>query len=161
MTPESRIYGGIIKSPPVVVLPGQREQFIAHKTGDTATGTSGTASWFISSARKKAVVMWSCPYSFDYHSNWLGVGLTEIDNMHHRDWFKQMYYESSGKGLNFRRGDYYYHTRKISIKDSQFEVVGTMGTSHKSKARIIVRPLELCDLSNNLRRRVENGTLSF
>ncbi|CAG2204608.1 unnamed protein product [Mytilus edulis] len=85
--------------------------------------------------RKRAVVFWSCPYSFDYHSNWLGVGLTEIDKTHHRDWFEQMYYEKSGNELNFIRREYYYHTT-ISIQDSQFEVVGTMGTTPKSKARV-------------------------
>nr|UYP38769.1 mytiporin 2 [Mytilus galloprovincialis] len=156
MLPEARNNGGIIKSPPVVVLPGQKEQFIAHKTGHTATGTFGTASWLISSARKRAVVMWSCPYSFDFHSNWLGVGLTDRGCTDHRNWYGQMYYRSSGGGLNFRRGEYYYHTRTISIRDSEFEVVGIMGTSHKANVRIIVRPRELRDLADNLRTGVRN-----
>lgn len=70
-----------------------------------------------------------------------------------------MYYKISDNGLNLR--EYFYHTRAISIKDSPFEVVGTMGTSHKFKARIIVRPLGLRDLTDNLRRRFGNGTLRF
>lgn len=129
---------------------------IAHKTPDTATGTYGTASWLISSARKRAVVMWSCPYSFDFHTNWLGVGLTDRGFTGHRNWYRQMYYRSSGRGLNFSRGEYYYHTRTISIQDNEFEVVGIMGTSHQANARIIVRPRELRDLADNLRSRMRN-----
>ncbi|XP_052081120.1 tereporin-Ca1-like, partial [Mytilus californianus] len=153
--PESYINGGIIQAPPVVVRPGQREQFVAHKTGNTATGTYGTASWLISSTSKRAVVMWSCPYSFDLHINELGVGLTDKGVTQHKDWFQQMESGTSGSGLNFRRGEYYLHTKTISIKDSQFEVTGIMGTSHKAKARIIVRPFELNDLADSLKVQVE------
>ncbi|CAC5421178.1 TUBD [Mytilus coruscus] len=147
--PESYINGGIIQAPPVVVRPGQREQF------NTATSTYGTASWLISSTGKRSVVMWSCPYSFDLNSNELGVGLTDKGVIQHKDWSQQMESGTSGSGLNLRLGEYYQHTETISIKDSQFEVTGIMGTSHKAKARFIVRPFELNDLADSLKVQVE------
>lgn len=137
--PESHINRGIIEYPPVAVMPGKREMFVARKTGLTATGTYGTASWQILGKDKRVVVMWSCPYNFNHYSNWLAVGLTS--DRHHNDWFDQMYYKESGRGLNFTRGEYYYDTNIIKSGDKSFEVIGNMGTSHHTTAQIIVRPL--------------------
>ena len=99
--------------------------------------------------------MWSCPYNFDAHSNWLAVGFTDPGHTTHRDWFNQMYYKSSGGGLKFVRGEYYYHTKTISLKDGKFEITGIMGSSHQAKARIIVRPLEADDLAPELKAKLE------
>ena len=102
--------------------------------------------------------MWSCPYSFDHHSNWLGVGLTATGTTTHNDWFHQMYYEKSGNGLNFVRGEYYHHTKTLSYKDGSFEITGIIGTSHKATAKIIVRPLQEADLSDNIQKAVKDLT---
>ena len=100
--------------------------------------------------------MWSCPYNFDHYTNWLGVGLTESGTQTHgTNWFHQMYYEKSGNGLNFVRGDYYYHTKTLSMKDGAIEITGIMGTSHKAKAHIIVRPLLETDLAPIIKAKVD------
>jgi hypothetical protein len=100
--------------------------------------------------------MWSCPYNFNSYSNWLGVGLTEYGTQTHRaNWFDQMYYKGSGNGLNFVRGEYYYHTKTLSMKDGNIEITGIMGTSHKAKAHIIVRPLLETDLAPNIKVKVD------
>lgn len=95
--------------------------------------------------------MWSDPYSFDFHSNWLGVGLTDPGYAEHKDWFEQMYSGSNGFGLKFVRAEYYYNTNTIKVDDGVFEVTGTSGTSHKTKAVVVFRPLNEEDLADSLK----------
>jgi hypothetical protein len=67
--------------------------------------------------------MWSCPFNFDYYKNWLGVGLTEYGTQTHRaSWFDQMYYKGSGNGLNFVRGEYYYHKDEV-VSTSKMSII--------------------------------------
>ncbi len=58
---------------------GKREVMTARKTSGTATGSWGVASWDISdpatSKTESVVAMWSAPFNFDHHSNWLAVGV--------------------------------------------------------------------------------------
>ncbi|CAG2245698.1 unnamed protein product [Mytilus edulis] len=126
---------------------------ITHKTSWSTYGSAGVASWLIGDGHgKRAVVMWSVPYSHWFHSNWLAVGLTESGNQAHKDWFDQMYYHESGSGLHFKRKDYYYDTNILSFKDEKFEITGIMGTSYKPTARIIIKPLNETDLAPGLKR---------
>lgn len=101
--------------------------------------------------------MWSCPYNFNHHANWLGVGLTQVGTVSHSDWFDQMYNKQFISTMNYKTADYYGGTTTISAKDTKFEITGTMGTSHKAKARIIVRPLELDDLAGPLKDKIEHA----
>ncbi|CAC5389202.1 Tereporin-Ca1 [Mytilus coruscus] len=155
--PDSRINGGKIPSPPTVVGPGKKEMFVAHKKC-TATGTYGTASWLISSTDQRAVIMWSCPYNFNHHKNRLAVGLTEKGTTKHKDWFDQMYKKESGSNLHFVREEYDNHTKTISNKGDNFEITGTMGTTHVTEAHIIVRPLTIIGLADNLKKCVEKSS---
>ena len=61
--------------PPRDVGPKMEESCGGHKTNDSATGCVGTMTWKIDSAHY-VNVMYSVPYSHDYHSNWLAVGIT-------------------------------------------------------------------------------------
>nr|UYP38775.1 mytiporin 8 [Mytilus galloprovincialis] len=152
--PVSYINGGQISSPPTVVGPGKKEMFITHKKC-TATGTYGTASWLISSTNQRAVVMWSCPYNFNHHTNRLAVGLTAKGTIKHQNWFDQMNHKESSSNLNFVREEYYNDTKTISNKNDNFEITGTMGTTHVTEAHVIIRPLTINGLSENLKKCVE------
>lgn len=153
--PESALTNGEIKHPPVVVLPGKREAFITHKTGHIAFGTFGTASWVIAKANRRAVVMWSCPFNFNHFSNKLAVGLTKSGSTNHNpNWADQMYYEKHIPELNYQLGDFNGGTKYLVIRDDKFIISGTIGTSHKTKAQIYVRPLEFDDLAEPLKTAV-------
>ncbi len=58
---------------------GKREVITARKTSGTATGSWGIASWDITDSTngktESVAVMWSAPFNFDHHSNWLAVGV--------------------------------------------------------------------------------------
>ena len=40
-------------------------------------GCAGTMTWDIGDTGKTILVMYSVPYSFDLHSNWLAVGIDD------------------------------------------------------------------------------------
>ena len=63
------------------------------------------------------------------------------------DWFDQMYYGSNGNGLNFARDEYYYSVRSVLYgnSDSEFYVVGSMGTTHKVMRNSIAHMNILCN----------------
>ena len=56
------------------------EAMAGHKVSDTATGCVGTVSWKLGDWDKMLVVMYSVPYSHDFHSNWLAVGIFNIED---------------------------------------------------------------------------------
>merc|ERR1712173_88427 len=62
------------------VAPGKREGFSGQKTAGTATGIAGTVAWEIEGTNKMLVVMYSVPYSQDFHSNWLAVGIFHLED---------------------------------------------------------------------------------
>ncbi|XP_071121749.1 tereporin-Ca1-like [Mytilus edulis] len=151
VNPHATIKKGELQSSPVFIRPTLREKFTAHKSYWGFSGTYGVASWRIDDGEgRRAVVMWSCPYNFWWHSNYLGVGLAEPATERHRDWFHQMYNEGNGNGLRFVRSRYDKHTPTIRTNDGKFEITGIMGTAHRTKARVIVRPVFEDDLAPNI-----------
>ncbi|XP_052065760.1 echotoxin-2-like isoform X2 [Mytilus californianus] len=156
--PHSSIAKGQLQSSPVVIRPASREKIIAHEAS-WFRGTYGVASWLLNDRR--AAVMWHCPYSFFWGSkNMLGVGLTESWYGYHKNWFYQMYKGGNGQGLNFVRDDYYYDTPTIRIADERFEITGTMGTSHKATARIVIRPVNEHDLAPSIAAELDKRGLA-
>ena len=135
---------GYIKNPPVPVMSGKREAMVTRKTGHTATGTFGTASWLVNGQRR-AIVMWSAPYSFDFHSNWLAVGIIGA-NSHVRSLADTMYEEPSEEST-YTLGEFYDSTRIISYCDDVICVHGTMGTAHKTFIKIEVYPVSYDNLA--------------
>ena len=78
------------------------------------------------------VVMYSVPYSHDFHSNWCGVGIFDVTDT--SDFFNMMY---SGSEVEFRRKDFYNNTNTVKYEeDERFEVSATMGTTHKSDIQV-------------------------
>ncbi|XP_069134263.1 tereporin-Ca1-like [Argopecten irradians] len=136
--------GGLIKTPPMNVLPGVKEAMITHKIGGTATGTYGSVSWVIKDRR--VVVMWSVPFNHDYYTNWLAVGITKPGyKQHDENWYNTMYYESNTPVLEFRRKQFYNDVNPVTFPDGEFEVEGNMGSTHISNVHITVKPCKSKD----------------
>ncbi|KAK7495273.1 hypothetical protein BaRGS_00013455 [Batillaria attramentaria] len=152
--PNVRLTGGFLSKPPRAILPSKREAMVARKTAHTATGSYGTVSWLIQGLNRRVFVMWSAPFNFDHHHNWMGVGLSRSGYVSHpygSEVFDQMYYGNSDSNIGFTRDEYYYHSDPAIYSDSDIEVVGTMGTTHKAEVHIIVRPKREQDLADAIR----------
>jgi len=119
------------------IAPGFRESAYAHKDSNTATGCGGVLVWKIGNTNKVVFVMYSMPYSFDFYSNTLAVGISDYTtgpdgnnvlpgDQNNDILFNKMY---SGSG-NFSRNEYYYGTKGVEFKQDGFRIQGSMGTSH-------------------------------
>lgn len=89
---------------------------VARKTSSTATGSCGTLSWLIQDNDRRFVIMWSAPFNFNHHSNWLGIGLSAPGVTAHAPgdaWFNLMYYKESSDDLKFERREYYADVRPV------------------------------------------------
>ncbi|OQV21920.1 Dehydrogenase/reductase SDR family member 1 [Hypsibius exemplaris] len=120
------INAGQIKTAPSDVHAGQREIMAAHKTDHTATGSSGTVSWNVDGTGQRVVIMWSAPYSFDFHTNWLAVGVMDASSLHllGENTFNEMYKSEESW---FKRKEFYRDTTQVRFAADQFEVTGSMG----------------------------------
>ena len=87
-------------------------------------------------------VMYSVPYSHDFHSNWLGLGIHGPEEVLDEGMYNVMYYEERDW---FTRKEFYYNTNWVTHTSEYFEVSGTMGTVH--------RPMILVRLYRNLYQR--------
>jgi hypothetical protein len=85
--PILEVDGGVVSVPPTNILPLMKEIMVnklffsilnrifyyyfslksARKTGDIATGSYGTVLWLVRPLNVRFVIMWSAPYSFDFH----------------------------------------------------------------------------------------------
>ena len=86
---ESEIVAGHISEPPAAIPGGERHGVVGHKTSGTATGCAGVVSWNIKDNNEKLVLMYSIPYSHDFHKNWIGIGLFPQRDQSQK--FHQMY----------------------------------------------------------------------
>ncbi|XP_069134457.1 tereporin-Ca1-like [Argopecten irradians] len=146
--------GERIKIPPSEILPGVKEAMLAHKTPICATGTYGTVSWIIKDRR--VVVMWDAPFDFNIHDNWLAVDLTkEHDTNHCQSFYDTMYNKSSTSTIKFSRNNFAKTIQPVKCSDDEFEVVGSMGTSHKPTVEIVVRPINKEDYAPSLRKALD------
>ena len=115
--------------------PGTKEGLAGHKTGHTATGCEGTVSWKIGNTSRMLVVMYSVPYSHDFHSNWCGAGVfTEQDTSGFLD---KMY---NGNEVGFKRKEFYDDVTPLTYEgDADFYVEASMGSSHKSEIEVSIK----------------------
>merc|ERR550519_3264104 len=97
---------------------------------------AGVLSWEIEGSGQKVVLMYSIPYSHDFHSNWIAVGLCSTSS---RLTFDEMY---RGNEDSFKRKDFYYETNPVNYQNSKFAVTGTCGTSHKPTIIIKLAPFQ-------------------
>lgn len=135
---------GAVSYPASPVLAGHREAMVMHKT-NWFRGSYGTVSWEMAEG-KRVVVMWSAPYNFDLHDNYLAVGFVDKDK-HATSTADEMYYNSG----NFTRGEYSDSANQIEYCDDKFCVVGTMGTSHHPQIHINLFPKSTDSLAYNVK----------
>nr|AXL95382.1 conoporin [Conus ermineus] len=144
MVPRLRIANdGASITNPVAILPGKREAFAVRMPSSGRKGVYGTVSWELIKANRRFVLMWSAPYDFNHHSNWLGLGMTGeglVDVAAGNTWFDQMYYNSSNASLKFVRKKFYYNVDPFIYSNEKFEAEGEMTNGHKVWVRVIVRP---------------------
>jgi len=129
------------------VKPGMKESMSGHKTANSATGCVGTISWKIGDTNKMLVVMYSVPYSHDWHSNWLGVGIFKLaDTSNH---YNIMYHN---KESGFKRQSFYASADPIVHKDANYLVSASMGTTHKAEIQVQLYPQKVEHLANSLKK---------
>ena len=123
------------------------EAMAGHKVSDTATGCVGTVSWKLGDWDKMLVVMYSVPYSHDFHSNWLAVGIFNIEDT--TDYYEMMYYKTEN---GFRRKKFYRNGDPVEYTgDEQFSVQGTMGSQHKPEIRISLAPKSTSNMASGIK----------
>ena len=78
------------------------------------------------------VVMYSVPYSHDFHSNWCGAGIFDVGSTNHL--FDIMYYKNR---TDFTRKEFWSDLGPLIYDgDSTYSVYATMGNSHKSTVEV-------------------------
>lgn len=152
--PIAHVKGGTLSVPPIAILPAKREVMISHKASGTATGVYGTVSWLIETPdvhqQRRLVVMWSAPYDFNIFSNTLAVGITNVGETTHPPgptWFDKMYYLEKIANLKYINKEFIRDFSPIIFEDDDYQVVGTMGSSHKAQVKIHIRPKNVADLA--------------
>ncbi|CAH1779817.1 unnamed protein product [Owenia fusiformis] len=146
---------GQISTPPTAVKPRTKETMIAHKTSNAAKGTSGVVSWRFEKGGSayRILVMWSVPYSQDFHSNWLGLGIRPEESTDPT--FDDMY---DGTDTTwFARKDFYYDTNTLKFCRFDVCVSGAMGTSHKSKVLVRFIPQDVDDLAPGFKEMISGS----
>lgn len=152
-SPVNYLNYGKVSYPPSAVLPGQRETMIMHKTGWSTSGCYGTVSWELQTG-KRAIVMWSAPLNFAFHSNILAVGIFD-GGSHTKDTADLMYYKSG----TFARSKYSSVVNAIEYCDNDFCIQGTMGTSHKPKVKISIYPKDTANLATNIQKYIRENEI--
>ena len=89
--PECFRHGGDIVVQGVTVFPGNKEMMVMRKRYATPTGSYGTMSYDI--RNKQVIVMWSCPFNFNFYDNRLAIGIT-AEKTHSTDTFSEMHSEA-------------------------------------------------------------------
>nr|AXS67899.1 coluporin-27 [Colubraria reticulata] len=145
--PQIRVVGGFkTENHPTAIQPAKREAFALHKEMDDATGVYGIVSWSVQGENRIFVIMWSAPFNFNFHSNWLGVGLTKKGHTTRppRDqWFRQMYDGFSDSNFTFFRREFDMATDPVVYGNGkEFRITGVMTTNHKVQIRVTFLPIK-------------------
>ena len=85
LTPgQTDLNSGHISEPPSAMFGGEKHGVVGHKTANAATGCAGVISWEIKDSDEKLVLMYSIPYSHDFHFMGLCYKSTTqtLDEMH-------------------------------------------------------------------------------
>ena len=115
--------------------PGEKCGLGGHKTASTATGVEGVVSWTLGTTGKMLVIMYSCPYSHDFHSNWMAVGIFEPEDT--TNYFDKMYYGTETE--YFKRKAFWNDADPIFFDDGKdFIIEAGMGQSHKPTIKVIL-----------------------
>ena len=138
---------------PVSIKPGTKEAMAGRKVGDSATGCVGTVSWIIGDTGKMMVIMYSAPYSFDFYSNLLAVGIFDrgSTNRFYKKWYKVPEH-------GFKRKAFYYDVSPLffGAEGLPFVIKGVMGASHRPEIVVQFYPTTVERLAKTLK---EEGIL--
>ena len=63
---------------------------------------------------EKLVVVYSIPYSHDFHSNWISIGLFDPRDL--RKKFQKMYSDEQAAASRFRRNEFYNGIRPLFFR---------------------------------------------
>lgn len=122
---ECELVKGYMNVPMHNVKSGYREGFASHKTGNTATGSYQRCTF--KGNNNFIHIMYSAPYSFDLHKNWLGVAICPRDDNECREMTAdKIYYQKAN--LAFIK-DYYEKISPLRQCRGDFCFTGAMGTT--------------------------------
>merc|ERR1712215_123472 len=94
---------------------------------------------------KMVIIMYSVPYSHDFHKNWLAVGISKKEDT--TGFYKTMYYKSEEE---FKRKKFYKDADHVSYEeDDEYIVTGTMGSNHKPEIQVQLYPKSKSHLANS------------
>nr|AXS67892.1 coluporin-20 [Colubraria reticulata] len=147
LNPIVRLGGGVITSLPYNVLPGEREAFAARKSDFGPTGSYGIVIWEVAGTDRLFVLMWSEPYDFTFHNNYLGLGMTKKGHMEippQITWYERMYYDTGNSNFTFDRKKFNDDSLEPLhfSNDTEFEITGEMSPSHHAKIKVTFKPVE-------------------
>jgi hypothetical protein len=125
-------HSGYVSSAPKSVKPKVSGSMGGHKTSGSATGADGTVAWKIGTTGKMVVVMYSLPYSHDFHSNWCGVGIFNVQDS--SGFFDRMYNRTE---TSFKRKDFWNNLNAVSYSGNNFRVTAKMGYEHNTHVKVI------------------------
>jgi len=100
-------------------------------------------SWEIGSGprKRRIVVMWDAPFSFDLNSNWMAIAITRENKSHRKEWYNILKENIHSPDFTHRFLEKYEITKnQISISDDEIEVTGVMDKEHHATIRICVKP---------------------
>ena len=145
---EYRIQKGkaVREAPPVHIDPGTSEA-MAGRSRAGALGCYGTVSWIIGDSGKMIVIMYSCPFNHDFHSNWLSVGI--FDEGSTKGFSNKMYYNREN---GFKRKEFHNDLSPLffGTQGLPFVIKATMEDSYKPEIRVQLYPTTVQRLADTL-----------
>lgn len=134
--------------PMIDINTGKKEGFASHKTGHTATGVWVYCLYAVNN--KHVHIMYSAPYSFDFHSNWLALAITSSATTLDAD---KMYYKSYS---HMARQEYDDRVVPTEICRQGLCIKGSMGTSHKPTVTIQLYPQSFKNVSPSVSKNLDS-----
>ena len=142
----------------------QQDECLCHNAGSlAATGSSGIVTFKLQH-ETNVHIMWDCPFSFDFHDNFIGLMLTSYSDrlIPDKNLFKNMYQdweEGKNMGIVPKAGSTYDlvccgpgegdsreaggegpwgHRRACKVQDQHYKVFATMGDRHATESKITI-----------------------
>nr|AXS67883.1 coluporin-11 [Colubraria reticulata] len=134
-----KIVEGVTVTDPLSIGPRAMRMCAFRKRDNVAYGTYGTVSWEVSGKDHRFVVMWSAPFSFDFYSNWMGLGLTErwkTSVAFGDDLFKEMYGDTKIQDFTYLNKDFFSDLNPVNLKLHGFNMTGTMTSGHHAEITV-------------------------
>lgn len=141
---------------PIGILNGTKEvmTFTQHgpnyfpKNVPKKKSSAGIVSWVISSrfrkvlVKRRLVIMWLSPGRFTSKSkNTLAIGMTKNGHNFRDSFYDDMLNNKNTNDLTFARSEFYKAGGTLVYNDDQdYQIIGTMGSTHKTEIQIYIVP---------------------